>query len=120
MNLQSALRILDAFFMITLFGVAPLIAGAIGYAAWRGRPKAFSRRKFAISFYAAMIASGFLLVHSQRMHADVRSERFLLQMACFLAGALLFGVAGGCMVGMFAYRVSPSTQDVHKHSRDDS
>jgi hypothetical protein len=63
------------------------------------------------AFAAATVVSLFLMVFAQRMHADVRTWLYLAQVACFGLGALLFGVAGGCMVGIFTYRRGAGTQD---------
>ncbi len=81
--------------LLTFFVIVPLIAAAMYWTA----------------FAAASAASLFLMVYAQRMHADVRTSQYLLQIACFGLGALLFGVAGGCMVGIFTYRRNPVTQD---------
>jgi hypothetical protein len=56
-------------------------------------------------------ASAFLIVYAQRMYADVRTWQYPVQIACFGLGALLFGLAGGCLVGIFTYRRHPLTQD---------
>ena len=84
--------------------LVPVIAAAIGYAAWKGNPTNFDREMYWTAFVAAMVVSGFLMVFSQRMRADVRTWRHIAQLACFLIGALLFGVAGGCFLGIFIYR----------------
>jgi hypothetical protein len=34
------------FVLFTFFAVAPSIAAAIGYAAWKGRPKSFDREMY--------------------------------------------------------------------------
>jgi hypothetical protein len=111
MDSRAGLWIVDGLLLFTLFVVVPSIAAAIGYAAWKGKPKNFSREMYWTAFAAAGVASLFLIVCAQRMHADVRTWQYLLQIACFGLGALLFGVAGGCMVGIFTYRRSPLTQD---------
>jgi integral membrane sensor domain MASE1 len=90
--------------ILTFFVFVPSIAAAIGYAAWKGKPENFNREMYWTAFAAAIIASVFLMVFAQRMQADVRTWQYLLQVACFGFGALLFGVAGGCLVGIFTYR----------------
>jgi hypothetical protein len=82
--------------------------------AWKGKPKTFSRDTFALAFVATMMVSGFLMVYAQRMHADVRTRQYVLQLACFELGALLFCIAGGCGVGIFTYRPKSSTLDPSK------
>jgi hypothetical protein len=106
MDSRAGFWIVDGLLLFTLFVVAPLIAIAIGYAAWKGRPKNFNREMYWTSFIAIGAAGGFLMVYAQRMHADVRTWQYLLQLVCFGLGALLFGVAGGCGVGIFTYRRS--------------
>ena len=64
-----------------------------------------------MAFVATAAASGFLMVYARRMQADIRTWQYLLQIACFGLGALLFGVAGGCGVGVFTYRRSSLTKD---------
>jgi hypothetical protein len=104
MDSRAALWIVDGFLLLTLFAGAPAIAAAIGYAAWKGKPKGLDRGTFVMAFVATIAASGFLMVYAQRMQADIRTWQYLLQLACFELGALLFGVAGGCGVGIFTYR----------------
>jgi len=93
-----------AVLIFTFFVIVPSIAAAIGYAAWKGKPKNFNREMFWTAFAAATGVSLFLMVFAQRMHADVRTWQYLVQLASFGSGALLFGVAGGCMIGIFTYR----------------
>jgi hypothetical protein len=100
-----------ALLLFTFFVIDPLIAAAIGYAAWKGEPKNFDREMYWIAFAAAVIVSGFLMVFAQRMHADVRTWQYPIQVACFCLGALLFGVGGGCMIGIFTYRRGVGNQD---------
>jgi hypothetical protein len=104
MGSQTALRIVDGFLLLTIFVGTPTAAAAIGYAAWKGRPKTFSRDTFVLAFVATLMISGFLIVYAQRMQADVRTWQYLLQLACFELGVLLFGIAGGCAVGIFTHR----------------
>jgi len=63
------------------------------------------------AFPAATGVSLFLMVFARRMNADLRTWQYLLQLACFSLGALLFGVAGGCMIGIFTYRRGVKNQD---------
>jgi uncharacterized membrane protein len=56
------------------------------------------------AFMVAGAVSFFLMFFAVRMQADVRTTQYLLQLVCFFFGAALFGVAGGCMVGIFTYR----------------
>ena len=111
MHSETGLWVEAGLLLLTFFVVVPLIAAAIGYAAWKGKPKNFSREMYWTAFAAATVVSLFLMVFAQRMHADVRTWLYLVQVACFGLGALLFGVAGGCMVGIFTYRRGAGTQD---------
>jgi small neutral amino acid transporter SnatA (MarC family) len=95
----------EAGLLILIFVVVvPSIAAAIGYAAWKGKPKNFDREMYWMAFVTAIAVSLFLMVFAQRMHADVRTWQYLAQVMCFGSGAILFGVAGGCMIGIFTYR----------------
>jgi hypothetical protein len=106
MDSRAGFWIVDGLLLFTLFVVVAAIAVAIGYAAWKGKPKRFDREMSWMSFIASGAVGGFLMVYAQRMQADVRTWQYLLQLACFGLGALLFGVAGGCMVGIFTIRRS--------------
>ena len=89
---------------LAFFVLVPLIAAVIGYAAWKGKPRNWDRAMFWTAFVASIVASGFLMWYAQRMRADVRSWVHLVQLGCFMSGVVLFGVAGGCIVGIFTYR----------------
>lgn len=93
----------STFLLSTSFVVVIAIAIVIGRAAWMGKPKNWDRSMYWTAFVASIVVSGFFFVCSQRMHADVRTWRYQVQLASFGLGAVLFGIAGGCMVGIFAY-----------------
>jgi hypothetical protein len=86
------------------FVFLPVLTILIGYAAWKGKPETWDRSMYWTAFGFSVIGSSFALVFAQRMNADVRTWQYFIQLALFLLGSLLFGVAGGCMVGVFAYR----------------
>lgn len=90
-------------FLLTLFVVIPTIIIAIGYAAWAGKPRNWDRSMYWTAFAASMVASAFLFVYAQRMQSDVGTWRYPAQMALMGLCFLLFGVAGGCMVGILTY-----------------
>jgi len=96
---------------LSFFVLLPLITLMIGYAAWKGKPKNFSRDLYFTASGSAGLASGFLIVYAQRMQVDVRSWQHLFQIACFGLGVLLFGIAAGCAVGIFTYRRNSSRQE---------
>ena len=95
--------------LLAFLVVVPSIAVAVGYAAWKRKPKSFDRAMYWTAFVAAIAISALLFVGSQRMHADVRSWQYVVQLTLFALGVLSMGIAGGCMVGIFTHRrtVSP-------------
>src|SRR5215469_1750973 len=98
MHSDTGLWIEAGLLIFTFFIVVPSIAAAIGYAAWKGKPKNFDRQMYWTAFAAATGVSLFLMVFAHRMQADVRTWQYLAQVACFGLGVLLFGVAGVCMI----------------------
>jgi hypothetical protein len=87
-----------------MFAAAPAIAAMVGYIAWKGKPTNFDRGMYFTAFVVAGGIAAFLIACAIRMKADVRSWQYILQLACFIVGALIFGVAMGCGVGIFTYR----------------
>jgi uncharacterized membrane protein SpoIIM required for sporulation len=106
MNPKSVMWSTEAWLLLTFFLVVPSVAAAIGYAAWKGKPKNFSREMYCTAFAATIAGSLLLMMYSQRINADVRTWQYALQIVCFGLGALLFGIAGGCLVGIFTFRRS--------------
>ena len=96
--------LIDGVVLLTLFVVDTAICAALGYAAWKGKPKGFDRSLYALGFLLTIIAGPLLMVYAQRMQADVRTLQFAWQAVCFEIGALLFGVAEGCVAGVIFYR----------------
>jgi len=98
------LSIVDGLLLFALFVGAPSISAAIGYAAWKGKPKTFDRERYGLAAITSGAAGTFLIVYTQRMQADVRTPQYLLQLTFFALAALLLGIAGGCAVGIFTFR----------------
>jgi len=98
------LWVTGALQLLTFFVVAPMLAIAIGYAAWQGRPQNFDRERYGMTSVASGIASAFLFAYAKHINADVRTAQYFMQLACVLLSGLLFGVFMGCGVGLFASR----------------
>jgi membrane protease YdiL (CAAX protease family) len=113
MHSDAGLWVEAGLLIFAFFVVVPSIAALIGFAAWKGKPKNFNREMYWTAFAAATVLSLFLMVIAQRMHADVRTWQYPVQVACFGLGALLFGVAGGCMIGIFTSRRGVENQEPH-------
>ena len=71
MHSEAGLWVEAGLLIFTFFVVVPSIAAVIGYAAWKGKPKNFSREMYWTVFAAAVATSLFLMVFAQRMQADV-------------------------------------------------
>jgi hypothetical protein len=106
MDSLAALLLIGGFLLFVLFAVSPSVAGLVGYLTWKGKPTNFDSGMYFAAFIATGGVSTFLIACAVRMHADVGTWQYLLQLACFLVGALIFGIAMGCGVGVFTYRRS--------------
>ena len=95
------------FIFIMFFVIAPCIAVAMGYAAWKGKPKSFDREMYWTAFVSVGAIAGFVIVYTLRAGG---AWPLPLQLASLGLGALLFGVALGFGIGIFARRRS-SLQD---------
>lgn len=101
---------IEGAMFLFVFGVmVPLIAAAVGYAAWKGKPANFSREMYFTVSVVTGGVSAFLLLQASRMRGGFLTWAHLLQLCCFGLAAVLMGVAGGCMVGTFTYRASQPT-----------
>jgi hypothetical protein len=103
-DLETRMHIVDGLLLLATFVGVPLLWLGIGYAAWKGKWKSFDHESYVLGFVACLLVSLALLVYAQNMQADVRTWQYLLQIACFGLGLLLFGIAGGCFIGIFARR----------------
>jgi ABC-type Na+ efflux pump permease subunit len=102
--------LIDGLLLLILFGGAPSIAAAVGYAAWKGKPKNFDREMYWTAFIAIGAVSAFVIMFALRMRVDVGTWQYLFQCASFSLGAVLFGISMGCGVGIFTYRRRPSAE----------
>jgi len=111
MDSKTAVWIVDALLLLILFVGVPSIAAAIGYAAWKGKPKNFDQGTYCAVFVSAGGASGLLILYTSRMHVDVRTWQYLVQILCGGFGLLLFGIAMGCGIGIFTCRRRSGPQE---------
>ena len=81
--------------LLTFFVAGPVLAIAIAYAAWRGKPKIFSSERYGMVCMASGVTASLIFVFVKWMNADVRTPQYFLQFACFLISGLLFGVFMG-------------------------
>jgi len=102
----SLMKIADAFLLFISFVGIPVIAGAVGIAAWKGWPRNFNRESYILGFLGLGFASAILILSVQRM-APEDVWRQLLQEVCGAIGLLLAGISLGCFVGIFTCRNNP-------------
>jgi hypothetical protein len=98
------------FILFAFFVLAPSIAAAIGYAAWKGWPKSFDREMYWTVFVASGAVAGLVIVYALRIRPVGGAWLHLVQLTCLGLGALLFGVALGFGVGIFTRRRNSLTQ----------
>jgi len=104
-TVESSVTSVELVFVLSALFVVPLfIAAAIGYAAWRGKPKRFDREMYWTAFVSAGALAALIIVYSMRMQADIKPTRHILGLMGLGLGGVVFGVALGCCVGVFTYR----------------
>ncbi len=81
--------------LLTFFVVGPVLAIAIAYAAWRGKPRNFNHRRYGTVCVASSVTACLLFGFAKWMNADVRTSQYFLQLTCVLLSGLLFGVGMG-------------------------
>ena len=101
MSTLTFLPWIDAILFLTLFVRAPATAAAIGYGAYRGRFKTFSRETFWTASMLTGVLGGLLIVLSIRMHPDVRTWLYGVQIVGFVSGATALGISSGFVLAIF-------------------
>ena len=101
MTIPTLLPWIDAFVLLTLFVGAPAIAAAIGYGAYGGRFKTFSRETFWTAAMVTGLVGGLLIALSIRMHAHVRTWLYGVQIIGFISGAIALGISSGFVLAIF-------------------
>jgi hypothetical protein len=81
--------------LLTIFVVAPAIAMAIAFSAWREEPQKLNPERYGIVCVSSGVTASLLLGFAKWMNADVRTAQYFLQLACVLVSGLLFGVCMG-------------------------
>jgi hypothetical protein len=126
MTIPTLLPWIDAIMFLTLFVGAPAIAAAIGYGAYKGRFKTFSRETFWTASMLTGLLGGLLIVLCIRKHADVRTWLYGVQIIGFISGAIALGISSGFVIAIFTCQRqrynSPSTAtryDVNAQMRDE-
>lgn len=95
--------------LLTLVVATPATSVFIAYAAWNGKPKGFGRQNYFMAFVVIGAISVCLMILAQRMHAEVRTAQYFVQVVCFLVGAFFLGVSSGCGLGALTYRPPQKT-----------
>jgi hypothetical protein len=98
--------------LLTIFVVAPAIAMAIAYSAWREEPQKLNPERYGIVCVSSGVTASLLLGFAKWMNADVRTAQYFLQLACVLVSGLLFGVCMG-----YGFPIALSLWRWHKATR---
>jgi len=101
MSILTFLPWIDAFMILTLLVGTPALAAAIGYGAYRCRFKTFSRETFWTASMLTGVLGGLLIVLSIRMHPDVRTWLYGVQIVGFVSGATALGISSGFVLAIF-------------------
>ena len=105
----------EAMVVLTFFVVGPVLAIAIAYAAWRGKPNNFNPERHGMMCVASGVAAFLLLGLAKWMNADVRTALYFLQLGCGLLSGLLLGVCMGCgfpvLVGVWRWHKATRLKD---------
>jgi hypothetical protein len=119
MSVNMGLWILELMLLFILFVLAPVISVVIARASWKGKPDNFSREKYFVLFVVCVIAACVLMINARWLQADITTPKFLIELICFILGAVTFGISGGCLIGFFVYGRGRSTlnEELQKRSR---
>jgi hypothetical protein len=86
----------EAVELLIFFVVRPVLAIAIAFAAWRGKPQNVNTERYGMVCVASGVIASLLFGFAKWMNDDVRTAQYFLQFACVLLSGLLFGVFMGC------------------------
>jgi hypothetical protein len=86
----------EAVELLIFFVVRPVLAIAIAFAAWRGKPQNVNTERYGMVCVASGVIASLLFGFAKWMNADVRTAQYFLQFAYVLLSGLLFGVFMGC------------------------
>ena len=109
------LPLVDALEFLTVFGIGPLLACAIAYAAWSRKPRTFTARQWRLVCVASGVAALLLFAFAKWLDADVRTSQFFLQLAAVLVFGLLWGVFMGAGAAVLL-DVLPAAWRFHKRT----
>ena len=85
---------------VTLFAIGPLLGIAIAYRAWRRRMEPCSARQNRTRCILSGVSAILLFLIAKWMNADIKTALYLVQLACVLAGGLLFNACMGYFVSV--------------------
>jgi len=97
-------QIIGGLLLFIFFILNPLIFVAIGYYAWKGKPRTFDRRRYGRLALETFLPGCGLVLCGKWINADVRTLPYVAQVICILSGLLLVGVGCGCAAGFVTYR----------------
>jgi len=106
----TALKSLDVLFALIFAPAVPLMAGAIGYAAWRGKLRRFTRDTFSTIFWLGTITLLVVGNYVSGLQADVRTWLFAWQATVYCFLMVLCGVTFGCGLAFLTYREVPQSK----------
>jgi uncharacterized membrane-anchored protein len=103
------LPVMDVLLLLDLFVATPALMAFIAYMVWKRQLTGLYHQSFLTLAFVVGVPAFLLLIYATGLHADVRTRQYLWQLVCFVMGALLFGVAGGCLAGFFVNKLKRRT-----------